>query len=137
MVDNGIGNQGGRPCRKDDGDIQLTALGIDRVIFCIAGINLGQVWIHRRPAQTQIRDGMLQFFDGFHPLVGIEPDKTDKFVRKGFGERDDTVIIGLGPVCGLTVPSGDDRPDNVVPVQRRHHVFKGLWFHFGEIDVFA
>ena len=117
----------GRHARTDhDGNVEFTALGIDRIIFCVVGRNLGEERVDGRATETMGFDHKPQLVDGVHSLVRVKPGHADETVGILFEEGDNPLVAGSDAVGGFRVAAGDDALDHVLRFHVAHDVFNGL-----------
>ena len=117
----------GRHARTDhDGNVEFTALGIDRIIFCVVGRNLGEERVDGRATETVGFDHKPQLVDGVHSLVRVKPGHADETVGILFEEGDNPLVAGSDAVGGFRVAAGDDALDHVLRFHVAHDVFNGL-----------
>ena len=83
----------GRHARTDhDGNVEFTALGIDRIIFYVVGRNLGEERVDGRSTETVGFDHKPQLVDGVHSLVRVKPGHADETVGILFEEGDNPLV---------------------------------------------
>src|SRR3990172_252668 len=121
---------------KENGDIEIDALLVQRVDHRIVGEKILNRRVEFEPFETQIVDGPLQLRQRGLSLPGINAGKTDKTVRIFRYESSNVVVRhGWKACCGLRVPAKNHPEGHAGPVHILHNPVDLLYrvIHFEEL----